>query len=106
MGASPRCAPSRSAVSLLRRRSECGYVYQYANRLAYQFFLTRQNALHSSLVFLYFTNATDVDGPSSEDEWRGATRLIHAILGLPPDLTGYGVYDAYVDAKHLSDSER
>ncbi len=80
--------------------------YQYANRLAYQFFLTRQNGLQSSLVFLYFTNATDVDGPSSEYEWRGATRLIHAVLGLPPDLTRFGVYHAYVDARHLTDSQR
>jgi len=75
-----------------------GTFYQYANRLAFQFFLRRRNGLDSRLVFLYFTNAVDVGGPASEEEWRGAIRLIHAMLGLPPDLRSFGVFEAFVDA--------
>lgn len=80
-----------------------GLFYQYANRLAYQYFLAKRNGLDSRLVFLYFVNADDVGGPVSADEWKGATRLIHAVLGLPRDLDRFGVYHAIVDARHLHD---
>ncbi len=50
-------------------------------------------------MFLDFFNAEDVQGPESEAEWRGATRLIHPLLGLPPDLTKHGVFHAFVDAR-------
>lgn len=85
------------------RASWTGLFYQYANRLAHQFFLARVNGLPARLVFLYFLNADDVDGPISEEEWRGASRLIHAALGIPKDLTRFGVYDAFVDARLLND---
>nr|GAJ36107.1 hypothetical protein BDOA9_0153200 [Bradyrhizobium sp. DOA9] len=75
--------------------------YQYANRLAHHYFLTRFNGLKSSLVFLYFVNAMDMQGPVTEEEWHGAIRLIHAVLGLPKDLRSRGVFDAFVDVKRL-----
>jgi hypothetical protein len=78
--------------------------YQYANRLAFQFYLKQLNGIDSRLVFLYFTNATDMDGPSNEEEWHGAIRLIHAVLGLPPDLTKFGVHKAFIDARLLADA--
>jgi hypothetical protein len=80
-----------------------GIFYQYANRLAHQYYLRKLNNLDSSLVFLYFTNAVDMNGPATEREWHGATRLIHAILGLPADLSTFGVYHAFVDARQLTD---
>ena len=40
-----------------------GLFYQYRNRLAFQYFLRRLNGIDSSLVFLYFANAVDMDGP-------------------------------------------
>jgi hypothetical protein len=76
-------------------------LYQYANRLAFQYLFSHLNGLPSRLVFLDFYNAPDVDGPKSEAEWIGATRLIHALLGLPADITKYGVYHAYVDVKRI-----
>jgi hypothetical protein len=81
-----------------------GLFYQYANRLAYQFYLRSLNEMQSSLVFLYFTNAVDMDGPTTEEEWHGASRLIHAVLGLPADLSQFGVFDAFVDARDLADA--
>jgi hypothetical protein len=81
-----------------------GALYQYANRLAFQYFLAHVNRLPTRLLFLDFYNATDVQGPESEAEWRGATRLIHALLGLPPDLRKHGVFHAYVDARALADA--
>jgi hypothetical protein len=78
-----------------------GLFYQYANRLAHQYFLKELNGIESELVFVYFLNADDVLGPMSEKEWSGAIRLIHAVLGLPKDLKAFGVYDAFVDARLL-----
>ena len=78
--------------------------YQYANRLAHHYFLKKVNGLPSILVFLYFVNADDMLGPMSEDEWHGAVRLIHAVLGLPKDLKRYGVFDAFLDARLLQDA--
>lgn len=75
--------------------------YQYANRLAYQYFLRNENEIPSTLVFLYFVNADDMLGPMSEAEWNGAVRLIHAALGLRMDLTQHGIFDAFLDVKHL-----
>ena len=81
-----------------------GTFYQYANRLAYQYYLRILNGIDSSLVFLDFTNAVDMDGPTTEEEWRGATRMIHAVLGLPPSLERFSVFHAYLDARHLTDA--
>ena len=80
-----------------------GTFYQYANRLAYQYYLRVLNGIDSSLVFVNFTNAVDMDGPSTEHEWRGATRLIHAVMGLPDDLSRFSVFHAYIDARQLLD---
>jgi hypothetical protein len=78
--------------------------YQYANRLAHHYFLTHLNGLPSTLVFLYFVNADDMLGPVSEEEWHGAIRLIHAVLGLPKDLRSRGVFDAFLDVRLLQDA--
>jgi hypothetical protein len=78
--------------------------YQYANRLAHHYFLRRVNDVPSVLVFLYFVNADDMLGPMSEEEWHGAVRLIHAVLGLPKDLTSHGVFDAFLDTRLLQDT--
>lgn len=78
--------------------------YQYANRLAHHYFLTDVNGLKSALVFLYFVNAADMQGPMFEEEWHGAVRLIHAVLGLPEDLKCYGVFDAFLDVRLLQDA--
>ncbi len=80
-----------------------GLFYQYANRLAHQFFFRKLNSIQSSLVFLNFTNAADMDGPATEEEWKGATRLIHATLGVPADLEWFGVHHAFIDARMLTD---
>lgn len=78
-----------------------GTFYQYANRLAHQYFLRELNRIPSILIFLDFTNAKEMNGPSSELEWKGATALLHAVLGLPANLESYGVYHVYIDAKQL-----
>ena len=79
-----------------------GSLYQYANRLAFQFLLNKLNGIPSRLVFLEFCNAPDVKG-ASEAEWRGATEMIHSLLGIPSDLTKFGVYHVHIDWHELQD---
>jgi hypothetical protein len=78
--------------------------YQYANRLAHQYFLRQLNGVSSILVFLYFVNADDMLGPTSEAEWKGAIRLIHAALGLPKSLEDRAVFEAFLDVRLLRDA--
>ena len=77
------------------------HFYQYCNRLAHQYFVAHLNELKSRMVFLDFINAEEVNGPSSKEEWIGTTKLIHAFLGLPESLEGFGVHHAYIDVKVL-----
>jgi hypothetical protein len=77
-------------------------LYQYGNRLAFHYLLSVLNEVPSRLIFLYFCNANDVR-PATEAQWEGATALIHALLGLPPDLRNRGVFHAYVDVRSLED---
>lgn len=114
--ASPACKASEPSLAIIRQsmteargyytpRSTAdwsGSLYQYANRLAFQYLLAEVNGLPSRLIFLYFLNAADVGGPESEAEWRGAERLVHALLGLPADLKKHGVFTAHMDASVLA----
>lgn len=78
-----------------------GLLYQYANRLAFQYLFSAVNGLDSRLLFLNFCNASDVGGPESEQEWHGAMKLIHAMLGIQDDLRGRGVFHVYADMRPL-----
>ena len=116
--ASPGTAAAGASLDLIRKSLEAarrqyaprskanwtGTFYQYANRLAFHHFLSRTNGLQTKLVFLAFTNAADVEGPATEEEWHGATRLLHAALGLPADLSSRGVHHAFIDARALTDA--
>ncbi len=93
------------ARSHYTRGSHCDWscnFYQYANRLAYQYFLRELSGVPSKLVFLYFLNDPDLGQPAAEAEWRGAIRLIHSVLGLPPSLRSRNVFEAFVDVRTLS----
>jgi hypothetical protein len=78
--------------------------FQYANRIAHQYYLRELNQIDSSLAFLCFTNAVDMNGPASEEEWHGTTRLIHTLMGLPEDLRHWRIYHAFIDARQLTDA--
>ena len=56
--------------------------YQYANRLAHLYFARELNSLDAYLLFLYFADAPDVPVPATEEQWRGALRVIEKSLGL------------------------
>lgn len=78
-----------------------GTFYQYANRLAHHYLFKEINKLASHLVFLYFINAHDVNGPVSEWEWKGAIKLLHAAIGLKPGKLPEGVHEVFIDVLSL-----
>lgn len=63
-----------------------GY-YQYANRLGHLYFL-RSRGINAWLVFLYFTQDTEMSGPNSESEWHPHLLNLHDHLGLPEAVPG------------------
>lgn len=82
-----------------------GTFYQYANRLAHLYLLRHRNGLPAHLVFVYFLNAADVDGPSTKAEWDAALTLLYAALGLSRrhPLSAY-VHNVFIDAASLADA--
>lgn len=78
--------------------------YQYANRLAHLYLLRQLNRLDARLVFLNFLHAAEVRGPTERSDWHHATQAIHAQLGLPHDLSSFGVFHAYVDVRLLTET--
>jgi hypothetical protein len=60
-----------------------GDYYQYANRLAYLYFLHIMCNVSTWLVFIYFVGGKKVTSPRSIKEWRRRIRQIQKALGLP-----------------------
>jgi hypothetical protein len=82
-----------------------GLCYQYTNRLAHLYFLRSLTKVPAYLVFVYFLNATDVHGPTTAEEWTGALRLLHSLLGVDDerlqDRFGNAIVEAFVDVKDV-----
>lgn len=73
--------------------------YQYANRLAHLHPLRDLNGIDAHLVFLYFLNDPEMDGPQGVREWEAALVVLHSALGIPRRLDG--VHDVFVDVAKL-----
>jgi len=76
--------------------------YQYTNRLAHVYLL-RKNKLDAWLVNVYFLNDAEMDGPKTEDEWKGALRLLHRCLGLREHLLQKFVVDLFIDVTKITE---
>jgi hypothetical protein len=71
--------------------------YQYANRLAYAYFLHVVNGIPAKLAFVYFIGDVAVGGPSTRAAWERAIDAVHRALGLttiPPF-----VVDVFIDVR-------
>lgn len=89
----------------LGARSDADWVacfYQYTNRLAHLYLLRELNGLPAYLLFLYFTNDQEMNGPGTEAEWEGAIKLLESFLGIPQQhrLSKY-VLRAFIDVGEL-----
>jgi hypothetical protein len=56
--------------------------FQYANRLAFLWWL-RRNGVEAELLFVSFLNDSDIGGPSSAETWNAAFAGADYALGLP-----------------------
>lgn len=74
--------------------------YQYTNRLAH-LYLLRHNQLRAYLVFVYFLNDSDMSGPETVEEWKGAIKLLHSYLGIGRHKLKNFIADVFIDINYL-----
>ena len=75
--------------------------YQYTNRLAHLYLLRALNEVPAYLVFLYFVNDKDMNGPKSVDEWIGALSLLKSYLGVSRHRLDKYIADIFIDVKDI-----
>ena len=71
--------------------------YQYTNRLAHLYLLRALNEVPAYLVFVYFVNDKDMNGPKSIDEWNGALLLLTSYLGIGRHRLKQYIADIFID---------
>jgi hypothetical protein len=113
--ASPPCGACPSSLALIRKSLAKAaefygaapnvdwsrLYYQYANRLAHLYLLRELNEIQAWLVFLYFVNASEMDGPRSVEEWRPAIDAAHTHLGVTRERLQPYVVDIFFDVTTL-----
>lgn len=75
--------------------------YQYTNRLAHLYLLRELNHLPAYLVFVYFTNDTEMGGPETVGEWEGAIKLMRSYLGIGRHRLQKSVLNVFIDVRDL-----
>ena len=75
--------------------------YQYANRLAHLYFLREVNRCDVYMVFIYFVNDTEMKGPTTIEEWKGAIRLEESLLGVHHHKLSKYVGDVFIPVGEL-----
>ena len=75
--------------------------YQYTNRLAHLYLLRALNKVPTYLVFVYFVNDKDMNGPQSIDEWHGALSLLTSYLGIGSHRLKKYIADIFIDVGML-----
>jgi hypothetical protein len=74
--------------------------YQYTNRLAH-LYLLRKNELPAYLVYVYFLNDTEMEGPATFYEWEGAIKLLNSRLGIGGHRLQKFITNVYIDVHAL-----
>lgn len=75
--------------------------FQLTNRLAHLHLLRNLNGKRAHLVFLYFVGATEVKGPATREEWKGAIRVAEGYLGLERHQLSKYVHHVFVNVRDL-----
>jgi len=75
--------------------------YQYTNRLAHLYLLRALNKVPAYLVFVYFVNDKEMNGPKSIDEWNGALSLLTSYLGIGRHRLKKYIADIFIDVGML-----
>jgi len=76
--------------------------YQYANRLAHLYLLRELNNIPAYLVFVYFLNDKEMNGPATKEEWITAIQVVESVLGLGEkySLKPY-IIDLFIDVNDI-----
>lgn len=77
------------------------HFYQYTNRLAHLYFLRVLHRKNAYLVFVYFLNDKEVNGPATPAEWKATLHLMNLLLGTSRNKLSRYIVDVFVDAKPL-----
>ena len=75
--------------------------YQYTNRLAHLYLLRELNQLPAYLLFIYFINDSEMNGPNTIDEWKGAIKLLHTYLGIRRHKMQRFTSDIFIDVDKI-----
>jgi hypothetical protein len=76
--------------------------YQYANRLAHLYLLHELNEVDAYLVFLYFMNDEEMDGPETIREWTAAKKILESALrSNKKHMLSKRVLDVFIDVNEL-----
>jgi len=76
-------------------------IYQYTNRLAHLYLLRVLHEVPAYLVFVYFVNDKDMNGPKSIDEWNGALSPLTSYLGIGRHRLKKYIADIFIDVRML-----
>tara|TARA_R110000868_G_scaffold400516_1_gene675104 strand:- start:10265 stop:10939 length:675 start_codon:yes stop_codon:yes gene_type:complete len=75
--------------------------YQYTNRIAHLYYLRVVRKKPVFLVNIYFIGDKTVDGPKTEEEWKGAIQVMQLYLGLHHHKLKKYMADIFIDVKEL-----
>lgn len=75
--------------------------YQYTNRLAHLYLLRALNEVPAYLVFVYFVNDKEMNGPQSINEWNGALSLLTSYLLIGRHRLKKYIVDIFIDVEML-----
>lgn len=78
-----------------------GAFYQYANRMAHLHLLRTLNGIDAYMVFVYFLNDREMNGPETTREWQAAVSMVKASLGLRRHRLSRYVVDIFIDVEAL-----
>lgn len=72
----------RSYLHVTSRADWTQTFYQYTNRICHLYYLDQLNRIPAYMVNVYFIDDRSVNGPNTEEEWRGAITVVKEYLGI------------------------
>ena len=79
-----------------------GTFYQYTNRIAHLYLLRILNKIDSYLVFVYFLNDDEMEGPKTIREWQAGIKVMETALGLRKNRLSRFIIEIFIDVRELS----
>jgi hypothetical protein len=79
-------------------------LFQFANRLAHQWFLQDRCGIETKLVFLFFTSDS-THLPHSKEEFIGALKMAESLLGLGSRHEGRRYFHVFIDVNDLPEAQ-